>query len=157
MTQVMRCSSCEVEATMVRLNLFKDFEGNSERAAAVFEGDDGLFAGADRVQKRVDFCVQGLFRSNFRFGYFNFRVGRGNALLAADGKHQDVLPAVVDGNVLPRLEKAQLAHSLRRDSTGGEVGDAAGFELNARVGDVDLVRKDRQAGGANFANWRIHQ
>jgi hypothetical protein len=38
-------SSGKVETAVVRLNLFKDFEGNGERAATVFEGDHRFFAG----------------------------------------------------------------------------------------------------------------
>ncbi len=51
-----------------------------------------------------------------------------------------------------RLEESKLADLLGRDAAGSEVGDAAGFEFNANVGDVGFVREDRQADGADFAN-----
>jgi hypothetical protein len=41
--------SGQVEAAAVRLNLFKDFEGDGERPPTVFEWDRGFFAGAYRV------------------------------------------------------------------------------------------------------------
>ena len=65
-------SAGKVEAAVVGLNLFKDFEGDGERPATVFQRDHGLFAGAYRVQKGANFCVQRLFGSDFWFGNFNF-------------------------------------------------------------------------------------
>jgi len=56
-----------------------------------------------------------------------------------------------------RLEEAQLADALRADAAGGEVGNAAGFELDADVGDVHLGRENRQAYGVKAANGRFHE
>ena len=56
-----------------------------------------------------------------------------------------------------RLEEAELADLLGGDAAGGEVGDAAGFELDADVGDVDLGREDGQANGADLADGRLRQ
>ena len=53
---------------------------------------------------------------------------------------------------MARLKEAELADALGGDARGGEVGDAAGFELDADVGDVDFGREDGQADGADFAD-----
>ena len=50
------------------------------------------------------------------------------------------------------LEETELADLLGGDAAGGEVGDAAGVELDADVGDVGFAREDGQADGADFAN-----
>lgn len=51
-----------------------------------------------------------------------------------------------------RLKEADLADALCTDAAGGEVGDAAGLELDANVGDIDLGREDGEADGANLAD-----
>ena len=53
------------------------------------------------------------------------------------------------------LEEAQLADLLGGDAGGGEVGDAAGFELDADVGDIDFAGEDREADGAELADGRV--
>ena len=73
-----------------------------------------------------------------------------DAGIDADG--QEFLAGEVEREVLVGLEEAKLADLLGRDAAGGEVGDAAGFEFDANVGDVGFVREDRQADGADFAN-----
>jgi len=77
----------------------------------------------------------------------------GCALVYVDDEY--VSTGVVDGDVLAGLEKAELADALGGDAGSGEVGDAAGFEFDARVGDIDLGGQDGQADGADFANRRI--
>ncbi len=64
---------------------------------------------------------------------------------AGDVDHQQILARVVDRDILMRLKEAQLAHALRADAAGGEVGHAAGFKLDAHVGDIDLRRKESAA------------
>jgi len=49
------------------------------------------------------------------------------------------------------LEEAEFADLLGGDAGGGEVGDAAGFEFDADVGDVYLFGEDGQAYGADFS------
>src|SRR5690348_3645972 len=56
-----------------------------------------------------------------------------------------------------RLEESQLADAFGADAAGGEVGDAAGVELDADVGDVDLAGEDGQANGMQGADRRAHQ
>ncbi len=48
------------------------------------------------------------------------------------------------------LEEAELADLLGGDAGGGEVGDAAGGELDADVGDVGFGGEDGQADGADL-------
>jgi len=54
----------------------------------------------------------------------------------ADG--EEFLAGEVEGEILVGLEEAQLANLLGRDAAGGEVGDAAGVEFNADIGDVSF-------------------
>src|SRR5580704_1906952 len=54
-----------------------------------------------------------------------------------------------------RLEESELADPFRTDATGGEVGDASGFELDADVGDIHLRGKDGQADSMQVANWGL--
>ncbi len=63
-----------------------------------------------------------------------------------------ILPGVVNGDVLVGLEEAELPDALGADAAGGEVGDAAGLELHADVGDVHFARENGQANGADFAH-----
>lgn len=53
------------------------------------------------------------------------------------------------------LEEAEFADLFGGDAAGGEVGDAAGFELDANVCDVGFAGEDGQADGADLANWRM--
>ena len=53
------------------------------------------------------------------------------------------------------LEEAEFADLLGTDAAGGEVGDAAGFELYADVGDVYFFREDGEADGSDFADGGV--
>lgn len=53
-----------------------------------------------------------------------------------------------------RLEEAELSDSLGGDTACREVGDAAVFEFEADVGDVDFRGEDGQADGSDFPDWR---
>ena len=77
----------------------------------------------------------------------------GCALVYVD--YEYVAAGVVDGDVLAGLEEAEFADALCGDTGSGEVGHAAGFELDADIGDVDFGRQDGQADGADFAHRRI--
>src|ERR1700727_1783757 len=52
---------------------------------------------------------------------------------------EEFLAGVVEREVLGGLEEAQFADLLGGHPAGGEVGDGAGGELKADVGDVDLA------------------
>ena len=63
---------------------------------------------------------------------------------------EKLLAGEVEREVLVRLEETELADLLGGDAAGGEVGDAAGFELDADVGDVGLSGEDGDADSADF-------
>ena len=85
-------------------------------------------------------------------------VGRGGVGLrvgvAGEIDGENVLAGVVDGEILMGLEEAELAHLLRADAAGGEVGDAARSELDADVGNIDLGSEDGEADGVEVAHGR---
>ena len=53
------------------------------------------------------------------------------------------------------LEETELSDLLCGDAAGSEVGDAAGLELDADVGDVGLAREDGEADGADFSDGGV--
>jgi hypothetical protein len=53
------------------------------------------------------------------------------------------------------LEEAEFADALGGDAAGGEVGDAAGVELDTGVGDIDLGGEDGEADGVDFADGGV--
>ncbi len=55
------------------------------------------------------------------------------------------------------LEEAELADLLGGDAGGGEVGDAAGSELEADVGDVGFGGEDGEADGADFFDGGVSE
>jgi len=55
------------------------------------------------------------------------------------------------------LEETQLADTLCADTAGGEVGDAAVFELYPDVCDIDLVGEYGETDGTNLADGRRNQ
>src|SRR5664279_72166 len=72
-------------------------------------------------------------------------------------QHQYILPGVIERNVLPRLKEAQLADALGAHAAGGEVGDAAGLEFHAHVGDVHFLREDWETYCAYLLDRRLHE
>ncbi len=68
-----------------------------------------------------------------------------------DRDGEELLTGEVEREVLVGLEEAELADLFGGDAAGGEVGDAAGFELDANVGDVGLAREDGQTDGTDLA------
>ena len=77
--------------------------------------------------------------------------GRGGGSRYVD--EEQVFAGEIEGEVLAGLKEAELADGLGRDAAGGEVGDAAVFELEANVGDIDLAGEDGKADGADLADW----
>ena len=141
-----------------------DVEGESEGGAAVFAGDYWSRASADGVEEGFDFEAEGFALFYFGLGDLQgfhgvFRHGLNPGLRietwgtrACGFDEEDFLAGVVDGDVLVGLEEAQFADAFGADAAGGEVGDAAGIEFDADVGDVGFGREDGQADGANFAD-----
>jgi len=89
-----------------------------------------------------------------RLAGFDGELFEGNALRPADGERGGGLFGVVDRDVLARLEEAQFADLVGGNTAGGEIGDAAVFEFEAHVGDIDLRREDGDTGGADFLQRR---
>src|SRR6266568_7164799 len=77
--------------------------------------------------------------------------------ILAHGEDRDILPAVVERNVLPRLKEAQLSDSLGRHSAGSEIGYATGVEFHANVRDIHFAGEDGQADGTNLLHRRVHK
>ncbi len=68
-----------------------------------------------------------------------------------------MLLAEIDRDVGVRLEDAELALALERHAAGGDVGDAAVGEAQARVGDVDVLREHRDADRLDALDAVVHQ
>ena len=131
-----------------------------EGGAAFLAGDSRLLAGTHAFQKRFDFQTQRLAGRDGGLGEgeaAEHAGGVGSADLRLDVDEEQVLPRVVDGDVLMRLEEAELADALGADAAGGEVGDAAGGEFDADVGDIDFARENGKADGLQGVNRRLHQ
>ena len=79
--------------------------------------------------------------------------GIGDGRIHVDG--EQFLAVLVEGEVLGGLKEAELADLFCADATGGEVGDGAGGELEADVGDVDFAREYGEAYGADFCYRRV--
>jgi hypothetical protein len=99
-------------------------------------------------------------RDDRRLGHLDLRIHRRRSrpfARFADAEDEHLLAAVVEGNILPGLEETQFADALSGNPAGGEVGHAAGLELQTNVGDVGLAGKNGQTHGANFLHRRFHQ
>src|SRR5437868_9404190 len=161
----------QIEAEGMGADSVKNFKGDGEGAAAILERHQRRLALADCADERQQLGAQRLFANNFRLVNFYigarrmlagfFHEGRGiEASSSAAGvnvEDDDVLPGVVERQVLVRLEEAQLAHALGADAAGGKVGDASRLKLQAHVGDVHFIAEDGQADGANFFHRRARE
>lgn len=149
-----------------------DIQGEGESGASIFGGDDGRRAGADAFEKGFNLEAERLAGFHGRFLDAEARKpgnGMGRPHHVADhrcGIHlrrvgdvddEKVLAGVIDGDVLVRLEEAQLADFLGTDAAGGKVGDAAGLKLNTDIRDVDAAREDGQADGMEGTNRRLDE
>ena len=85
-----------------------------------------------------------------RFAFGNGRLFEADLALAGDAEDGQVLPRIIERQVLVGLEEAEFAHAFGGDAAGGEVGDAAVGELQADISDIDLAGKDGNAGGADL-------
>ena len=81
----------------------------------------------------------------------------GTAVAGQPAADAHVLVAVVDRDVGVGLEEADLALALQRHAAGGDVGDAAVGEAQARVGDVDGLRQHRDADGLDALHVGAHE
>ena len=67
---------------------------------------------------------------------------------------------VIEGDVAghrPGAEDPDFAHSLGADAAGGEVGDAAVGEAQARIGDVLRFAEHRNSDGVYVRDGRVHE
>ena len=74
-----------------------------------------------------------------------------------DVDREQLLAGVVQGEVLGGLKEAEFADGLGGDAAGGQIGDGAGGEFEAYVGDVHLATEDGQTDGADLAHGRTGQ
>lgn len=139
-----------------------DVEGEREGGAALFAGNSRRNAGADGLKEVLEFEPEGLrafYREllqveanrGVRRGHYSWvrnthRCGIGNV----DG--EELLTGEIEGEVLAGLEKAEFSNLLGGDARSGEVSDAAGLELDADVGDIDLGGEDGEADGTELAD-----
>ncbi len=135
-----------------------------ESAAALAGSHRRLGSRCDGMQERLQFEAKRLSGSNRRLVEVEagktvdevLRCARLQRCLqleaGIDGDHKGVAPGIVDGNVATGLKVAQLADAFDGDAGGSEVGDTAGVEFHADVGDIDLAGEDGQADGAQFAD-----
>jgi hypothetical protein len=156
----------EAGAAAVVGDFLIDGEGGGEGGAGLLRGDGGSFAGTDGVEEGLDLQAQGLAGSDGELLEAEGGAGRrgvGQIKFAAEGRilrvdvagidfdDESVLAGVVNRDILMGLEEAQFADAFGGDAAGGEVGDAAGFKLDANVGDVNFGGEDGESDGANFA------
>ncbi len=116
-----------------------DLEGESEGLACLDGGDEWLGTVEDAVEEGLDLEAEGLAGGDWGLVEVEAGTGGWDGLglgLGVDGDEEQVLAGVVDRDVLVGLEEAEFADALRGDAAGGEVGDAAGLELDAGVGDI---------------------
>ncbi len=148
-----------------------DVEGQGECRSAVFAGNYGPVPAFDGIEKSLNFQAERFSGGDGWLGQLESRslwkvsgaVEQGCSFGADGGRgqgrlnQQNLLAGIVDRDVLVRLEEAELADAFSTDTAGGEIGDAAGFELNADVGDVGFWRKDREPDSTDFAHGRLRE
>src|SRR5690606_33526989 len=108
---------------------FGDAIGQRKRCPAIVSGHPWSALLAHSSDEVFDLTPQ-------RFFFFNRQVAAGNRRLraaAVEPERLDLLLGVIDRDVGIALKDAQLAHAIAADAAGGEVGDAAGRELQAHV------------------------
>src|SRR5262249_37223458 len=133
------CHASEADLLAVVTNGGDNLQRQGKCLAAVFQGNDWNGTISDGVQKRFYLPMQRLFGGHRRLGHTDLRIDcwHGWSLaIGADREDENFLPPVVEGDILLRLEEAQLSHALGRYAAGGEIGDAAGVEFEPNVGDV---------------------
>ena len=116
-----------------------DLKGKGQSLPALLGGNPGLGVLEDAGEEGLKFeaeglawCYGGLVEAQARRGLGELGACRRGGLwvslwrcLWVDGDDEEVLPGVVDRDVLVGLEEAEFADALCADATGGEVGDAA--------------------------------
>ena len=154
----------------VGCDLLVDSEGKRESCTTGLGWDAGLRAVANGVEEVFELKAEG-----FAFGDVGLGEGEagGGVVVCGGGRcgcrsgggtcgdrccddvgvdadGEELLASEVEGEILVGLEETEFADLLGGDAAGGEVGDAAGFELDADVGDVGFAGENREADGADL-------
>ena len=126
-----------------------NLQGQLERGSSVLSGNYGLLSISDTVKKRLDFKAQWFSLSDLWFPYTetcrNRFHGWSCGRSGGNVDDQKILPRVVDRDILVRLKEAQLTNPFCAYPAGREVSDAARFEFNPDIRDVNFRRKDGQS------------
>src|ERR1039458_4501817 len=136
----------EADFFAVLANCGDNVEGERECAASVTERHDRRGTLSHCMEKRSQLRVQRFFRSDRRLAYLNLRIDGWSARsgpILAYREDEHLLPSIVDRDILPGLEEAQLAHALRGNAAGREVSHASRFELQPHIGDVHFAGENR--------------
>src|SRR6202166_681204 len=121
----------ETHSLSVGANCIQNLKRQSQRAAAIFERNDRRGPLPYRTKKRLELGVQRFFGGNRKLRHSNLRIRGGISRripVMTHGEDQHLLASVVEGNVLLRLEKTQLAHPLGGDAGGRAARDAASLQ-----------------------------
>jgi hypothetical protein len=103
-----------------------DIESQGECASAVFQRDHRGGSLTYGAQKRSQLSVKRFLGGDGRLGHADLRIDGGSArAVGPDGEDQQLLAAVIEGDILPGLKESQFSNALGGDPAGGEVGDAA--------------------------------
>ena len=86
-----------------------------------------------------------------------FELGGAEASAAVTSIRRRSWRAKVERKILVRLEETQLADALGGNARGGEVGDAAGLELEPDIGDIDGGGQHGETDGTDLADGRLHE
>lgn len=150
---------------------FIDAESEGEGSHAGFAGDARGLTGDDGAEEVFELKAQRFGAGKVELleveagGGVGGRDRRRGAIASGDlcsqgwvdSDGEELLTSEVEREVLVRLEEAQLADLLGGDAGGGEVGDGAGGELDADVGDVGLRGEDGDACGADVEHLGLRE
>src|SRR5579862_3153951 len=127
--------------------------GKGQRTPACRAVDNRRASRSNRLQKRPQFSTKGL----FLLGRKGRKIELGLRARFGNSYAERILACEIDGNIFVLLKKTHFAHPLGGNPAGRDVGDRAGFEIQARVGDVDFIGQDGNSDGLDVHHWRIHQ
>src|ERR1017187_5172912 len=165
------------------LNLPRDFKGQVQRAFGGFAADHRGLLRADTFDEMLQFELERFFfrdRHGFAHDFFSGKLADDDRVfadaelggenffqqrtfflaVAGDAMNKSFLQAVIERDVAGigrAAVDADLAHPLRADAAGIEVGDAAVGEAQAHVGDVLALAQHRNAHAFHAGHGRFHE
>src|SRR5665213_627012 len=165
------------------LNLPRDFKRQIQRTFGGFAADHRGLLRADAFDEMLQFELERFVlrdRHGFAHDFFSGKLADDGRVLAdaelggenffqqrtfflavaGDAIDESFLHAVIERDVagIGRAAKdADLAHPLRADAAGGEVGDAAIGEAQAHVGDVLTLAQHGNAHAIHAGDGRFHE